>query len=202
MAPAQPAVGPHERRGNLAAELSASPDNEQQGRGDQAAPEEPGFVLPAPDASRPDGPRLRRRLLGIKASDVEAEIGARDTEIAELKRDIAALWLAFGQHERTIQEILKAIERRGGGAIAPPGGRGVASQAPTPAGGQPEAGPRGDSIARQLSSLDEVLGAIEEATRTLERSYAEEIKGGGTAASAEAGPSGGEGERAQPPADD
>lgn len=199
MAPTQPAVGRNERRGNLAAELSASPDNEQQSGVDQAEAENQGFALPAPDASRSDGPRLRRRLLGLKASDVEAEIGARDTEIAELKRDIAALWLAFGQHERTIQEILKAIEGGGGGAIPPPGGR-VQSGVPAPGAQKPDPEPRGASIARQLSSLDEVLGAIEEATRTLERSYAEEIKGGGKAESAEGEPD--QGERLQPPGDD
>jgi len=199
MAPTRSAVGRSERGGNLAAELSASPDNQRPSGGDPAAAEDQGLVLPTP-AAQSDGPRLRRRLLGLKASDVEAEIGARDTEIAELKRDIAALWLAFGQHERTIQEILKTIEGGGAGAVAPPGGR-VEGEVPGPAGRRdPE--PRGASIARQLSGLDEVLGAIEEATRTLERSYAEEIKGGGAAEPAGAEPSDREGERPQPSADD
>lgn len=166
--------------------MSAPPDNSDQGGGDPGASRGQRFEPPGPDPSRPDSPRLRRGLLGVRAGDVSAEIGLRDAEIAELRRDIAALWLAFGQHERTIQELVSTIEDGGGGALVPPGGRPTGAEQQSRAGREPGEAPRGASIAKQLSSLDEVLGAIEEATRTLERSYAEEIEEGGTESPAEA----------------
>lgn len=199
-----PAVEPRglRRKGNLAAELSASPDNANQGNGDPEGTKDEGFVLPGPGATRSASPRLRRRLLGLRAGDVKAEIGARDSEIAELKRDIAALWLAFGQHERTIQEVLKALERTGGGPIAPPGGRAAEAGQPSATQSRPGTEPGSGSLAQQLSGLDEVLGAIEEATRTLERNYAEEIEDDREDQAAEAEPDGSEGEKGKPASDD
>lgn len=141
--------------------------------------EEENFELPLPDEEAGEARRLRRRPFGFKAGDVRAEIDAKDAELAELRRDVAALWLAFGQHERTIREVLETLERTSGVALDPPGGRagpgqsGAAAAAP---GGLPEVGsaPAGSdaaSIGAQLSDLDQVLAAIEQATQTLERGY-------------------------------
>ena len=62
--------------------------------------------------------------------------------------------------------------------------------------------PGSGSLAQQLSGLDEVLGAIEEATRTLERNYAEEIEDDREDQAAEAEPDGSEGEKGKPASDD
>ena len=124
---------------------------------------EPGD--PAADRSRP---RLRRRPLGYRRADVDEAFAARDAEVAELRQDIAALWLAFAQHDRMIRTP-------GGGADPQPG------QAPAPGADDPHradpstTGAATESIGEQLSELDEVLAAIEMATKTLEHTYADEI---------------------------
>ena len=84
-------------------------------------PEEPS--RPA-DGDAGEEPKLRRGLLGYRARDVDAELETRRVEAEELRRDIAALWLAFGQHERTIRHLIAAIEalgRRGTSAPGTPG---------------------------------------------------------------------------------
>ena len=123
-------------------------------------------------ASTPPSPKLRTRPFGYRKEDVREALGARDAELdaragelAELRQDVAALWLAFAQHDRMIRSALA--------------GAGGAPEAPTqvPAEGA-EASPAASpdpAIGRQLSELDEVLAAIELATQTLERTYAGEV---------------------------
>lgn len=110
-------------------------------------------------------PRMRRRLLGYRPADVEAalaaresELAARDAELVELRQDIAALWLAFAQHDRMLGELRDAAA-----PVERPSAAEKASE-PDP------------SVGRQLAELDEVLAAIEMATQTLERTYAEEAE--------------------------
>lgn len=130
---------------------------------------------------------MRRRLLGYKRADVEqalearaSELDARDAELDELRRDIAALWLAFAQHDRTLGELRAALAPERGepepGAPATedalePRAKLESEPATTEGAGEPD-----PSVGRQLAELDEVLAAIEMATQTLERSYAEEIE--------------------------
>jgi hypothetical protein len=121
----------------------------------------------AADLERPERPRLRRRPLGYKRADVDEAFEARDSELEELKQDIAALWLAFAQHDRMIRSL--------GGETPPP-----LTVPPKPAESpEPAAAPpieaEAESIGNQLSELDEVLAAIEMATQTLEKTYSEEI---------------------------
>jgi len=146
---------------------------------DQSAPE-PGEPAAA-DLERPARPKLRRRPLGYRRGDVDEAFAARDAELAELKQDIAALWLAFAQHDRMIRTL--------GGEAPPP-----ATEQPAPAtaperSAAPDPAERStteaeaESIGNQLSELDEVLAAIEMATKTLEHTYSEEIeasRGGAT----------------------
>jgi hypothetical protein len=124
----------------------------------------------AADFGRPERPRLRRRPLGYKRADVDEAIEARDSELAELKQDIAALWLAFAQHDRMIRTL--------GDEDPPPVQR---SAAPTPRSEPEPLEPspievEAESIGNQLSELDEVLAAIEMATKTLEHTYSDEIE--------------------------
>ncbi|MEZ5154727.1 MAG: hypothetical protein R2718_01325 [Solirubrobacterales bacterium] len=108
----------------------------------------------------------------------------RERELAVLRQDVAALWLAFAQHDRVLRTL---IDREGTAASPPetaPGtpaaspGADAAPPAATPA---PPRAPAADaaSIGEQLSELDEVLAAIEMATQTLEQTYAEEIRAAG-----------------------
>lgn len=128
-------------------------------------------------------PKLRRRPFGYKAADVDEALEARESELAELRQDVAALWLAFAQHDRMIRTALNdpsapaAAEPRSFPSrpwdADPP-----AAEAPPPAqpSSSPVTGPSPEgSIGRQLSDLDDVLAAIELATQTLERTYADEI---------------------------
>lgn len=123
------------------------------------------------DLPGPARPKLRRRPLGYKRSDVDEAFEARDNELAELKQDIAALWLAFAQHDRMIRAL-------GGETPAPlterPRPESEPLGAPQPPPSQVEA--EAESIGNQLSELDEVLAAIEMATQTLEKTYSEEIE--------------------------
>jgi len=118
-----------------------------------------------PDPGRIERPRLRRRPLGYRRADVDEALEARDSELSELRRDVAALWLAFAQHDRMLRTLSGAPPPQ---AIAAP-----APETPAPEPLESEAA----SIGAQLSELDEVLAAIEMATQTLERTYAEEIQG-------------------------
>ncbi len=139
------------------------------------------FELPLPDEAANEARPLRRGLFGFKPSDVRTQISAKDAELAELRRDVAALWLAFGQHERTIRQVLETLERTSGVALDPPGGRsGQGQRGATASDPDPEREPEpgnddsaATSIGAQLTDLDQVLAAIEEATQTLERGYSE-----------------------------
>ena len=91
-------------------------------------------------------------------------------ELAELRQDIAALWLAFAQHDRMLRAL--GGEARLRPAPAPP-----ASPSPSRLAEQAVIAAEAASIGEQLSELDEVLAAIEMATQTLERTYADEIRG-------------------------
>lgn len=156
----------------------------------------------------PDGgstPTLRRGLLGYKRADVDraleardgelddlaGELEARDAELSELRQDVAALWLAFAQHDRMIREALQTQPAAEASAPSP----GLAAQQPqqtAPQSPEPEepvlvADPGASSlppdepvegepsVGRQLADLDDVLAAIELATQTLEQTYVEEI---------------------------
>ena len=120
------------------------------------------------EPGRPERPRLRRSPLGYRRADVDAALETRDSQLAELRQDIAALWLAFAQHDR----MLRAL-----------GGEAAQSEAaprkpePEPAPEQAVIAAEAASIGEQLSELDDVLAAIEMATQTLERTYADEIRG-------------------------
>ena len=123
--------------------------------------------VPAPPAR----PRLRRRPLGYRRGDVDDALAARDSELAELRQDVAALWLAFAQHDRILRTITEgSAPRTAAGAEPEPGSVAGAGQAEVP----PVAG-EAASIGTQLSELEEVLAAIESATQTLERTYSEEL---------------------------
>jgi len=133
---------------------------------------------------------LRLRPFGYRRADVDQALDTRDSDIAELRQDIAALWMAFAQHDR----IIRAATSGGSGAPDPPDpARDAAGPLPPEsvhearAAAVPEPEPSPDalaatedveSIGRQLTDLDEVLAAIEMATQTLERTYAEEIAAG------------------------
>jgi hypothetical protein len=108
---------------------------------------------------------------------VDDALAARDGELAELRQDVAALWLAFAQHDR----ILRSNDD---GSVPPaplsaqePGATAFATSG-LPAGGAPPAA-EAASIGTQLTELEEVLAAIESATQSLERTYAEELAPGG-----------------------
>lgn len=130
----------------------------------------------AGDPGRPERPRLRTRPLGYKRSDVDEALEARDAQLTELRQDVAALWLAFSQHDRMIRAL--------GGEDPQP----RPAPAPAPASTDPGDADDGsedldtgavaaeaESIGNQLSELDEVLAAIEMATKTLESTYADDI---------------------------
>ena len=96
-----------------------------------------------------------------------------------MRRDIAALWLAFNQHERTLRDLAGRLEASLG-ALAPPLGAGPeAAAAELPgAEGLADPGRVAAPISEQLSDLDDVLAAIERATEVLERTHADEIEAG------------------------
>ena len=131
-----------------------------------------------------DRPPLRRGLFGYRTDDVDQAFEARDTELAELRQDVAALWLAFSQHDRLIRAALEMP------ASSPPAASPVTPTTP-PAPTEPavEAQP---PINRQLEELDHVLAAIESATQTLERTYAEETGAAQQPAPGESAAGGGE----------
>jgi hypothetical protein len=138
-------------------------------------------TAPRETAAPADGeqPKLRRRPFGYSKRDVRqaldrqsAELGAREAELAELRQDVAALWLAFAQHDRMIRRALgegPAPERS-----APSEPSAAADSAPAPQAAKPADVADEAAIGRQLSDLDDVLAAIELATQTLEKTYASE----------------------------
>lgn len=148
---------------------------------------------PPPAPPPPTRPRLRRRPLGYKRADVDDALAARDDELAELRQDVAALWLAFAQHDRILRAIAEGAAPR---ASAERTQQGHVAATETDAGQAPAAAPlagEAASIGTQLSELEEVLAAIESATQTLERTYSEELAPTGEAtAEGTEGPAGDE----------
>ena len=144
-----------------------------------------GAEAAEPASRTPDRRALPRGLLGYRRADVEEALATRDAELVELRQDIAALWLAFAQHDRLIRTVLSLPEQGGPqpAARTAPGSAPRREPAADPGERRPTAGAAagGDSpppaISRQLSELDEVLSAIEMATQTLEETYADEIGG-------------------------
>jgi hypothetical protein len=137
-------------------------------------------------------PRLRRAPFGYRRADVDAALAARDAELAELRQDVAALWLAFAQHDRLLRDAPGAAEA----AAAAQPQSGTATGGTVPEADPEQAAARAAAIGAQLSELDHVLSAIEEATRTLERTYASETGepgGDDPSAAADAGTASGEG---------
>jgi hypothetical protein len=134
---------------------------------------------PGGEDSGTDGPgRLRRRLLGRDRRRTDRRASepatASGSEIAEMRRDIAALWIAFNQHERSLRDLAGRLEASLG-ALAPP----PASEGATAGGGELPGPPptvSGDEISDQLADLDEVLAAIERATQVLEHTHADELE--------------------------
>ncbi len=124
-------------------------------------------------------PPLRRGLFGYRTEDVDQAFEARDTELAELRQDVAALWLAFSQHDRLIRAALEV-------SASPPPAPAAPAQAAAARRRCTRAADSAAPINRQLEDLDQVLAAIESATQTLERTYAEE-----TGAAGQAGEAGG-----------
>lgn len=127
-------------------------------------------------------PKLRRRPFGYKPADVDEALGVRDTELAELRQDVAALWLAFAQHDRMIRSVLDSrppapMPSPAPPPSMPPGPVHGDDSRPTPgADAASDVATSDDEIGRQLADLDEVLAAIELATQTLERTYTDEIQ--------------------------
>jgi hypothetical protein len=124
-----------------------------------------------------DRPPLRRGLFGYRTDDVDEAFEARDTELAELRQDVAALWLAFSQHDRLIRAALEmpASSPPTAPPEAPaPAPAGPAVEAPAPIQAAPAAPAGAAPVNQQLEELDQVLAAIESATQTLERTYADE----------------------------
>lgn len=121
---------------------------------------------------QPARPRLRRSPFGYRRSDVEEALDARDAELTVLRQDIAALWLAFAQHDRVLSRLAGEPAPAAGPAAERATG---AAAAPAPAPLDSEAA----SIGAQLSELDQVLAAIETATKRLERAYGEQPGGAG-----------------------
>jgi len=131
-------------------------------------------------------PGLRRGLFGYRRDDVDLALEARDSELREMRQDVAALWLAFAQHDRLIRSV---VEGRASSLAPPPAVAAepppsqvtpepapapTASAAPAPPAADPTAAEATAPISRQLEELDQVLAAIESATQTLERTYGEE----------------------------
>jgi hypothetical protein len=127
---------------------------------------------PEAEPARARRTRLRRSPLGYRPADVDEALEERDRELAVLRQDVAALWLAFAQHDRMLRSLIDRGEGQASPAAAEPGD-------PDPPAEDVPAPPRdaAASIGAQLSELDEVLAAIEMATQTLEQTYAEEIRG-------------------------
>ena len=118
-----------------------------------------------------------------------------------MRRDIAALWIAFNQHERSLRDLAGRLEASLG-ALAPPlaaEGAPIAAHEPL----EPPT-PSGDEISDQLADLDEVLAAIERATQVLEHTHADELESRRPAAGPEREAGAGEGsaeqDRAEPAA--
>jgi hypothetical protein len=131
---------------------------------------------PGAEPGRAERPRLRRGPLGYRRADVDAALAARDEELAELRRDIAALWLAFTEHDRLLRELGDAQV-----PPAPPSGDPDPPPTPPPVVGADET----PSIGAQLEELGDVLAAIEMATQALESTYADEIRDPAPGAEAE-----------------
>lgn len=131
-------------------------------------------------------PPLRRGLFGYRAEDVDQAFEARDTELAELRQDVAALWLAFSQHDRLIRAVL----------AEPPSSPAPPAPAPAPPESRQAPAAEAAPINRQLEELDQVLAAIESATQTLERTYAEETGATGEQTNVPGAPAAGGGEAA------
>ncbi|MFN8152053.1 MAG: hypothetical protein U0R24_13130 [Solirubrobacterales bacterium] len=129
--------------------------------------------------------QMRRSLLGYNRADVERALGERDeavgaleheldsreAELAELRQDVAALWLAFAQHDR----MLRALQGTAPAGEVPPTPDPAAAGAAEPELPSEPSEAEPPSVGNQLAELDEVLAAIEMATQTLERTYADEI---------------------------
>jgi hypothetical protein len=131
----------------------------------QAEAPAPEAADPGPEPGTPEPARLRRRPFGYRRGDVDEALQTRDSQLAELRQDIAALWLAFAQHDRMLRELAeKPGQPEREGPDAPPASAATPLEPSDP-----------ESVGRQLSDLDEVLAAIEMATQTLERTYSEEI---------------------------
>jgi hypothetical protein len=144
-------------------------------------------------------PKLRRGPFGYRKADVirllerrQSDLGSREAELAELRQDIAALWLAFAQHDRMLRRAL-GEEEQPAPPTAEPSPPAAETGDPPPTAERvavpPPPAPVGDdaAIGRQLSDLDDVLAAIELATQTLERTYVDVPAG--------------KGEQPEPPAD-
>ena len=162
--------------------MSGSSQPSEAGEPDRPTGGGGGAGEPDPRGGRKPG-ILRRRLLGRRKPEAgrgrtgegpaDDVTGGSDPEIAEMRRDIAALWLAFNHHERALRDLAGRLE-------ASPG-----APAPLPAADRDEIpgteaaadpGQAATPISEQLSDLDDVLAAIERATEVLERTHADEIE--------------------------
>lgn len=160
---------------------------------EDALPDDEDVELGARGKPRPQKRmRLRRSPLGVRAIDVRDQLEAmrvelddRRDDIDELRNDVAALWLAFGQHERAIRELIAAVESLGGARVSWPGESEHGHQLPFQTESLPGVPPARpleppgtaldrDTIAAQLAGLDDVLAAIDQATRSLEGVYGED----------------------------
>lgn len=156
-----------------------------------------------PDPSQapgPRGPRIRRRLFGsYRASDVDRALLARDETIAELRQNVAAVWVACGCNERRVEALAARVEALGGEppertSPAPPTPQPMARppdrdraplDADQPSGAGPEpsdplapevgAAPlERDHFGNRLAELDAALASIRDATSELARDYVTE----------------------------
>lgn len=143
---------------------------------------EAGGEADAGSEDRREPHRLRRSVIGgYKRQDVDAALAGRDEQIGELRRDIAALWLAYGQHERLIRAMVQRLDQPPSTPPPPSAPERTSAAAAdrrreAPARTESASAAEGDAtVGEQLADLDEVLAAIQRATATLERTYAEEI---------------------------
>lgn len=83
---------------------------------------------------------------GADSRPLDARVDQLASEVAELRRDVARLWIAYGRHDRLLAGATADSVDEGGSAAA----------------------------TAELSELDRVLAAIERATEALESAYEDE----------------------------
>jgi len=125
-------------------------------------------------------PQLRRGLFGYRRRDVEVAMASWEAALTELRDDVAALWVTFAEHDRAIDaaRLERAASDLVDSSVQPVPASAVAPEGRSVSGTHPGDRPEPPSVEQQLADLDEVLSAIETATRTLEQSYTGDLAEG------------------------